>query len=65
MSPIHRAARRRVEKHGADKDGAPRRRATQRQVRRWLPRAALRFALVTLTAGCHSTTVPQLRLAIR
>jgi cytochrome c oxidase subunit 2 len=62
VSPIHRAARRRVEKHGADKDGAPRRRATQRQVRRWLPRAALGFALVTLTAGCNSTTVEQLGL---
>jgi len=48
--------------HGADKDGAPRRRATQRQVRRWLPRAALGFALVTLTAGCNSTTVEQLGL---
>jgi cytochrome c oxidase subunit 2 len=31
-------------------------------VRRWLLRAVLAFALVTLTAGCNSTTVEQLGL---
>jgi len=46
---------------GADKDGAPRR-GGRRQLRRWLPRAALAIVLVTLTAGCNSTTVERLGL---
>ena len=50
MSPIHRA-----ERH-------PRGRVRSRLVRRWLPRAALSVALVTLTAGCNSTTVERLGL---
>jgi cytochrome c oxidase subunit II len=48
VSPIHRADRHRG--------------AKARVVRRWLPRAILAFALVTLTAGCNSTTVEQLGL---
>ena len=52
MSPINRA----------DKHGAPRRGARARLIRRWLPRAALFFALATLTAGCNSTTVERLGL---
>jgi len=50
VSPIHRA-----ERH-------PRGRVRSRLVRRWLPRAALSVALVTLTAGCNSTTVERLGL---
>jgi len=42
--------------------GAPHRGARGRLVRRWLPRAALFFALATLTAGCNSTTVENLGL---
>jgi cytochrome c oxidase subunit II len=52
VSPINRA----------DKHGAPRRGARARLIRRWLPRAALFFALATLTAGCNSTTVERLGL---
>jgi cytochrome c oxidase subunit II len=48
VSPIHRADRHRG--------------AKAQVVRRWLPRAILAFALVTLTAGCNSTTVEQLGL---
>jgi cytochrome c oxidase subunit II len=67
VSPIHRAERHRADKHGADKhgadnDGIPRRGARARLVRRWLPRAALAFGLVTLTAGCNSTDVERLGL---
>ena len=42
--------------------GAPRRRASARLLRRWLPRTALAVALVTLTAGCNSTDVERLGL---
>ena len=52
MSPNDRAAG----------HGAPHRGAQGRLVRRWLPRAALFFALATLTAGCNSTTVENLGL---
>jgi cytochrome c oxidase subunit 2 len=52
VSPNDRAAGR----------GAPHRGARGRLVRRWLPRAALFFALATLTAGCNSTTVENLGL---
>jgi cytochrome c oxidase subunit II len=72
VSPIHRAERPRAEQrraeqrragnHGAGNHGGPRRGSSARLVRRWLPRAALAFALVTLTAGCNSTTVERLGL---
>ena len=52
MSPNDRAAG----------HGAPHRGARGRLVRRWLPSAALFFALATLTAGCNSTTVENLGL---
>jgi cytochrome c oxidase subunit 2 len=42
--------------------GAPRRGARARLIRRWLPRAALFFALATMTAGCNSATVENLGL---
>jgi cytochrome c oxidase subunit II len=42
--------------------GAPHRGARRRLIRRWLPSAALFFALATLTAGCNSTTVENLGL---
>ena len=62
MSPIHRAERHRAAGRGADKDGGPHRGPRPRLVRRWLPRAALAIVLVTLTAGCNSTTVERLGL---
>ncbi len=52
MSPIR----------GASKHWAPRRGASARLLRRWLPRTALVVALVTLTAGCNSTDVERLGL---
>jgi cytochrome c oxidase subunit 2 len=60
VSPIHRAERHRAAERGADRDGAPRRGPRSRPVRRWVPRAALAIVLVTLTAGCNSTTVERL-----
>ncbi len=62
MSPIHRAERHRAAGRGADRDGAPHRGPRSRPVRRWVPRAALAIVLVTLTAGCNSTTVERLGL---
>ena len=58
MSPIHRAERHRAAGRGRRAEAS----AGSRLVRRWLPRAALSFALVTLTAGCNSTTVERLGL---
>jgi cytochrome c oxidase subunit II len=40
----------------------PRAGVTARQLRRWLPRTALVVALVTVTAGCKSTTFTRLGL---
>jgi cytochrome c oxidase subunit II len=62
VSPIHRAERHRAAGRGADKDEALGSGPTPRLVRRWLPRSALAIVLVTLTAGCNSTTVEQLGL---
>ena len=46
----------------AETHGAPRRGARARLIRRWLPRAALFFALATMTAGCNSTWTQNLGL---
>jgi len=62
VSPIHRADNHRAAEREAIQDGAPRRGARARLVRRWLPRAALFIGLVTLTAGCNSADVERLGL---
>jgi cytochrome c oxidase subunit II len=41
---------------------APRRGATARLIRRWLPRTALFLLLATMTAGCNATAVERLGL---
>jgi cytochrome c oxidase subunit II len=60
--PRHRAADPEAREDSERQSGALREGRRGRALRRWLPRAVLAFALVTLTAGCNATTVENLGL---
>lgn len=62
MSPIRGVLNPRAATDRAQRSGALRNGARKRGLRRWAPRAALAFVLVTMITGCNATTVENLGL---